>query len=75
MAEAKTFPEIWSGLDPEKKAELRIAVLSATRVSDVAYWRWCRGQAKPGTYPLQLAAASAVNKVLGTDYTYGQLFL
>lgn len=76
MAKIKTFPELWASLDAEARGNLRARIIADTHVSDVAFWRWCTGQSRPGTFPIQQTVIAAVNAVLNTDYNnINQLFM
>ena len=74
MAKSKTFPEVWASLDVYQRRELKAAVLAATMVSEVAFWQWAKGERKPRLFPVVTAVTDAVNRTLGTSYTYAQLF-
>ena len=74
MAKNKTFKEIWDGLDIDRRRELKAAVIAATRVSEVAFYTWAKGERRPKMYPVVLGVTDATNRVLGTNYTYAQLF-
>lgn len=74
MAKSKTFKEIWDGLDVDRRRDVKSAVIAATRVSEVAFYTWANGERRPKMYPVILGVTNAVNSVLGTNYTYSQLF-
>ena len=74
MVESKTFPEIYKSLDDKKRDDLRAAVIAATHVSTVAFWKWVNGKSRPGTFPMEHLVMQATNQVLGTSYTRQQLF-
>lgn len=74
MAKSKTFKEIWDALDVDRRRDVKAAVLAATRVSEVAFYTWANGSRRPKMYPVILGVTDAVNRVLGTNYTYSQLF-
>jgi hypothetical protein len=74
MAKSKTFKEIWDALDVDRRRDVKSAVIAATRVSEVAFYTWANGERRPKMYPVILGVTNAVNSVLGTNYTYSQLF-
>ena len=74
MKESKSFVKIWAELDEKKQGDLRAAVIAATHVSTVSFWKWVNGKSRPGTYPMEQLVLNAVNSTLGTSYTREQLF-
>lgn len=74
MEESKTFPQIWDSLDEKLRDDLRAAVIAATHVSTVAFWKWVNGKSRPGSFPMEHLVLQATNEVLGTSYTRQQLF-
>ena len=74
MKKSKTFIEIWAELDENKQRELRAAVIAATHVSTVSFWKWVNGKSRPGAFPMEQLVRQAVNDTLGTAYTRQQLF-
>lgn len=74
MSESKTFVEVWAELNRAQQGDLKAAVLSATHVSDVTFWKWITGKSRPGTFPMEHLVLQAVNDTLGTAYTRNTLF-
>lgn len=74
MKKSKTFIEIWAELDENKQRELRAAVIAATHVSTISFWKWVNGKSRPGSFPMEQLVLQAVNETLGTAYTRQQLF-
>ena len=73
--EAKTFPEIWSGLDRIRKNKLSRELFKAKCcLSRQSIWEWGSGAVQPRQEIVRDAVAKTVSKFLGIKTTPEALF-
>ena len=70
----KTFTEIWKGLNKNDRGNLRIEIITRTRITDMGLNAWTSGRRNPSRYTDQKAVAESVNKVLGIEAKVEELF-
>lgn len=74
QSDARTFAEIWGGLTPAQRSELRFQLTRNGECSRVSVYKW----AEKGVYPISLGmrrrVSNIVNKTLGIKTTHMTLF-
>lgn len=72
--DARTFHEIWESLATYEKKDFRVAVISATKVTDVTFYNWAKGATAPTSFLAQKELVKVISKELGINTLPHTLF-
>lgn len=65
VTDARTFPEIWNGLEEIQRVQLQERILSKTGASSNTFWFWKNGKAVPASRTDRRLIAREVSIFLG----------
>jgi len=72
--DTRTFPEIFQSLEPYWRNELRIKMTLRMRISEVTFYNWAKGAARPQSYSSQKEASAIIKSVLKLNVHPAYLF-
>lgn len=74
VTDARTFPEIWNGLEEIQRVQLQERILSKTGASSNTFWFWKNGKAVPASRTDRRIIAREVSIFLGIPIHDAVLF-
>lgn len=68
------FSDLWTKCSKVQRSDLMSEIVAKTRVTSATVYNWAKGTYIPTSYPVKLAVANCVSKVLGVKTSADILF-